>query len=52
MAMTKAYVLRILREANGINTPTLNTHFNTVWVGEEMKQRITTAQRRLTHNAR
>lgn len=47
--LTKQMVLQMLREASCIQTPTLNHFFNTVWVGEEMKQRIESAKQKMKY---
>jgi hypothetical protein len=44
--LNKALVLKMIREANCIETPTLNVYFEFVWVGEEMKRRIETTKRK------
>jgi hypothetical protein len=45
--LNKALILEMLRKSNCIETPTLNMFFNTVWVGEPMKERIESARRKM-----
>lgn len=43
----KYHILKMLREANCLDSPILNRYFKSVWVGEELKGRIETARRKM-----
>lgn len=45
--LNKAMILKLLRESNCIETPTLNRYFKSVWAGEEVKQLIDKSKRKI-----
>jgi hypothetical protein len=45
--LNKALILKMLRESNCIETYVLSRYFESVWVGEEMRERIERAKRKL-----
>lgn len=47
--ISKAMVLKMLRDACCIETPILNYYFKSVWVGEVMKEQIEKARRKLKY---
>jgi hypothetical protein len=44
--LKKEMILKLLRESNCIESPILNRFFKSVWVGEEMRQRIEKTKRK------
>jgi hypothetical protein len=45
--LNKMMILKLLRKSNCIETPILNRYFESVWVGEVMRERIKTARRKM-----
>lgn len=45
--LNKDIILKLVREANCIESPILKRYFKSVWVGEELKQRMETSKRKL-----
>jgi hypothetical protein len=45
--LSKSLILKWVREANCIETPTLKRYFKSVWVGEEMKQQIDKSRQKM-----
>lgn len=45
--LNKRMILELLRKSNYIETPILNMYFKSVWVGEELKQRIEKSKNKL-----